>query len=186
MSSMSGHVRSAIAMSTLPPIADMCSGAEQSIRKRACDKPSVGNCGRLRYSGNRWLSLSRQQNAISVLAIRTITLSWTAVASSDALRFTCERQRGIRGSGLLRHGSFCRRFTTKGIASHAKRRSQNSGSTGPTRSRCLLRRQSALMSALGQKQTCVLHQPMSALPPKADICGALTHVRFVPIADNVR
>ena len=24
---------------------------------------------------------------------------------------------------------------------------------------------------------------MSALPPKADICGALAHVRFVPIAD---
>jgi len=24
------------------------------------------------------------------------------------------------------------------------------------------------MSALGQKQTCALHQPMSALPPKAD------------------
>ena len=25
------------------------------------------------------------------------------------------------------------------------------------------------MSALGQKQTCAVHQPMSALPPKADI-----------------
>ena len=24
---------------------------------------------------------------------------------------------------------------------------------------------------------------MSALPPKADMCGALVHVRFVPIAD---
>ena len=24
---------------------------------------------------------------------------------------------------------------------------------------------------------------MSALPPKADMCGALAHVRFVPIAD---
>src|SRR5262249_34395630 len=28
----------------------------------------------------------------------------------------------------------------------------------------------SLMSALGQKQTCALHQPMSALPPKLDIC----------------
>jgi hypothetical protein len=26
-----------------------------------------------------------------------------------------------------------------------------------------------LMSALGQKQTCAVHQPTSALPPKADI-----------------
>ena len=25
---------------------------------------------------------------------------------------------------------------------------------------------------------------MSALPPKADMCGALGHVRFVPIADS--
>src|SRR4030095_8527875 len=40
-----------------------------------------------------------------------------------------------------------------------------------------------LMSALGQKQTFALHQPMSALPPKADICGATRDVRFVPIAD---
>src|SRR5262249_6241307 len=28
------------------------------------------------------------------------------------------------------------------------------------------------MSALGQKQTFALHQLMSALPPKADMCGA--------------
>jgi hypothetical protein len=51
------------------------------------------------------------------------------------------------------------------------------------------------MSALGQKQTCAVQQPMfalpansdrrseylrfvmSALPPKADMCGALVHVR---------
>jgi hypothetical protein len=39
------------------------------------------------------------------------------------------------------------------------------------------------MSALGHKQTFALHQPMSALPPIADMCSALTHVRFVPIAD---
>ena len=39
------------------------------------------------------------------------------------------------------------------------------------------------MSALGQKQTCALHQPMSALPPKADMCSAARYVRFVPIAD---
>jgi len=54
---------------------------------------------------------------------------------------------------------------------------------------------------LGQKQTCAMHQPMSALPPiatakaefsqkvmsalppKADMCGALVDVRFGPIAD---
>ena len=34
------------------------------------------------------------------------------------------------------------------------------------------------MSALGQKQTCAARQPMSALPPIADICIALVHVCF--------
>jgi len=64
--------------------------------------------------------------------------------------------------------------------------------------------QTLQVSALRQKQTCAVHQLMSALvpkatakakfpqvveftlPPKADMCRALTHVRFVPIADNVR
>jgi hypothetical protein len=39
------------------------------------------------------------------------------------------------------------------------------------------------MSALGQKQTCAPQKVMSALPPKADMCGAATDVRFGPIAD---
>jgi len=57
------------------------------------------------------------------------------------------------------------------------------------------------MSALGQKQTCAVQNVMSALPPiatakadmpkwslsalppKADMCGALGHVCFGPIAD---
>ena len=39
------------------------------------------------------------------------------------------------------------------------------------------------MSALGQKQTFAVQNVMSALPPKADMCSALAHVRFVPIAD---
>jgi hypothetical protein len=39
------------------------------------------------------------------------------------------------------------------------------------------------MSALGQKQTFAAQNAMSALPPKADMCGAKRHVRFVPIAD---
>jgi hypothetical protein len=39
------------------------------------------------------------------------------------------------------------------------------------------------MSALGQKQTFAAHQPMSALPPKADMCGANGDVCFGPIAD---
>ena len=39
------------------------------------------------------------------------------------------------------------------------------------------------MSALGQKQTCAAQKIMSALPPKADMCGATRDVRFVPIAD---
>ena len=39
------------------------------------------------------------------------------------------------------------------------------------------------MSALGQKQTCAAQKVMSALPPKADMCGAKRDVRLVPIAD---
>ena len=42
------------------------------------------------------------------------------------------------------------------------------------------------MSALGQKQTCAPQKVMSALPPKADMCGATGDVRFVPIADKAR
>jgi len=33
------------------------------------------------------------------------------------------------------------------------------------------------MSALGQKQTFAPHNVMSALPPKADMCGAKENVR---------
>ena len=39
------------------------------------------------------------------------------------------------------------------------------------------------MSALGQKPTYAAHNGMSALPPKADICGALADVCFGPKAD---
>jgi hypothetical protein len=40
------------------------------------------------------------------------------------------------------------------------------------------------MSALGgHKRTFALHEVMSALPPKADMCGAAEDVRFGPIAD---
>ena len=39
------------------------------------------------------------------------------------------------------------------------------------------------MSALGHKQTFACKNVMSALPPKADMCSATRHVRFVPIAD---
>ena len=45
------------------------------------------------------------------------------------------------------------------------------------------RRAFATMSALGHKQTFAVQTSMSALPPKADICSALAHVRLVPIAD---
>ena len=40
-----------------------------------------------------------------------------------------------------------------------------------------------LMSALGHKQTCAMQNVMSALPPKADMCGAARDVRQGPIAD---
>jgi len=36
------------------------------------------------------------------------------------------------------------------------------------------------MSALGQKQTFAPQKVMSALPPKADMCGAVVDVRFGP------
>ena len=39
------------------------------------------------------------------------------------------------------------------------------------------------MSALGHKRTYAVQKGMSALPPKADMCGAITNVRLVPIAD---
>ena len=39
------------------------------------------------------------------------------------------------------------------------------------------------MSAMGQKQTSRHLQPMSALPPKADIRTQTRDVRFVPEAD---
>jgi hypothetical protein len=39
------------------------------------------------------------------------------------------------------------------------------------------------MSAFGRKHTFAVQQPMSALPPKADICTAIAHVRFGPKAD---
>ena len=41
------------------------------------------------------------------------------------------------------------------------------------------------MSAVGQKQTFAPQKAMSALPPKADICGAKTNVCFGPRADIV-
>ena len=41
----------------------------------------------------------------------------------------------------------------------------------------------ARMSALGQKQTFALQNVMSALPSKADMCGAMAHVRYGPKAD---
>ena len=40
-----------------------------------------------------------------------------------------------------------------------------------------------LMSALGHKRTYAVQKGMSALPPIADMCGAKTNVRLVPIAD---
>ena len=43
----------------------------------------------------------------------------------------------------------------------------------------------SVKSALGQKQTFAPQKAMSALAPKADMCGALVHVRFVPKADIV-
>ena len=39
------------------------------------------------------------------------------------------------------------------------------------------------MSALGHKRTFAAQKGRSALPPKADMCGATRDVRFVPIAD---
>ena len=43
----------------------------------------------------------------------------------------------------------------------------------------------SVMSALGHKQTVAVQKGMSALPPKADMCSAVVHVRFGPIADII-
>jgi hypothetical protein len=45
-------------------------------------------------------------------------------------------------------------------------------------------KRAALMSALGQKQTFALQWATSALPPKADMCGATRDVRFGPLTDS--
>ena len=42
------------------------------------------------------------------------------------------------------------------------------------------------MSALGHKQTYAVQKRMSALPPKADMCGAKADVRFTPKSGHVR
>ena len=39
------------------------------------------------------------------------------------------------------------------------------------------------MSALGHKRTSAVQNGMSALPPKADMCGVTSDVCFGPIAD---
>jgi hypothetical protein len=39
------------------------------------------------------------------------------------------------------------------------------------------KKQATNMFALGQKHTCAAQKAMSALPPIADMCGALAHVR---------
>ena len=39
--------------------------------------------------------------------------------------------------------------------------------------------------ALSQKRTCATQMVMSALPPKADMCGATGNVGYGPIADIV-
>ena len=41
-----------------------------------------------------------------------------------------------------------------------------------------------VLRALGQKQT--FRSGMSALPPKADMCGATRHVRFTPESGHVQ
>jgi hypothetical protein len=42
------------------------------------------------------------------------------------------------------------------------------------------------MSALGQEQTFAVHQPISTLPPKGDMCGATAHARFRPRSGSRR
>jgi hypothetical protein len=42
------------------------------------------------------------------------------------------------------------------------------------------------MSVLGQKRTYAVQNGMSALPPKTDMCGAASDVRYGPKADIPR
>jgi hypothetical protein len=103
------------------------------------------------------------------LAVETIpSLAPSTAARSHPIRPTrwcsgCRRRRLIRP--LHQIG---KRVTFCGCAANAKWHTKNR--SGP-------------MSALGQKQIFAPQKAMSALPPKADMCGALAHVCLVPIAD---
>ena len=54
--------------------------------------------------------------------------------------------------------------------------------TGTRRSRCFGRHRDENVR-FGSKATCAAQKVMSALPPKADMCGETSDVRFVPKAD---
>jgi hypothetical protein len=65
--------------------------------------------------------------------------------------------------------------------SHPKFKRDNWGTRGVERGQCLKEQTGnpaqTEMSALGQKQTYAVQQPMSALPPTADMCGATGDIR---------
>src|SRR5690348_1511576 len=98
--------------------------------------------------------------------------------------------------GLWRTGLLCHRFVAlrsgsfavcSGAPSHRPHQASRQGIVAGQVSALKVARGVFPMSALGQKQTYAVHQPMSALPPiataKADMCGAARDVRFGPIAD---
>jgi hypothetical protein len=59
-------------------------------------------------------------------------------------------------------------------------------SESSSRESCPVDHHEPFFNSIGQKQTFPRVRPMSALPPKADMCSALADVRFVPIADIAR
>ena len=70
-----------------------------------------------------------------------------------------------------------------GPFSCAERLEQGDGAALKLREAISKKATAAPMSALGHKRTCAAQKGMSALPPKADMCGALVYVRFGPKAD---
>src|SRR4029077_17786252 len=52
--------------------------------------------------------------------------------------------------------------------------------SGPNLGMPSMSRSISPMSALGQKQTCAVHQPTSALPPKTDMSGGNRDVSQIP------
>src|SRR5262245_40404710 len=81
-----------------------------------------------------------------------------------------------RSLGSPLRGSSRRTFCDVKGAAGATSKSSNTDSFSD-------RPQRPRMSALGQMRTCAVHEPMSALPPIVNVCGAIADVCYGPKAE---